>query len=325
MKKFKPKLLLQQTRQDLIELEYYGFIIHCDSKKSTKAIGETNNYPFFHRSCAKPLQASILVDFKTKDFFTLTDEEIAVCCASHTGEKVHIDLLKSILQKTGLNENDLQCPVIPPLNVEEQKKFETYSPLHNNCSGKHTLMLAICKQNGWDFKNYLDKNHPIQIAIYEKIKALCEESKDLPFTLDGCNAPNWATSLESLSKGFWNLFCEEEYKDIKTAFFKNPYLIGGNNRLDTQIMQMNQRLIAKVGAGGLCSVVNIDAKEVLTFKIIDADMRARSIVVIETLIDKGWLNTNSIDENLLKNSLNNVVTTETGVKTGEFKIINQTF
>lgn len=316
----KPKLLLQETRSGLVELQYYGWIVFCDSKKVIKTYGETNSYPFFQRSCAKPLQAAVINDFKTKDFYSLTDKEIAVCCASHTGEPVHLEILRSILKKADLTENDLQCPVVEPLNKEEQKKFDVYSPLHNNCSGKHTLMLAVCRQMGWETKKYLDKNHPLQKAVYKKIKELCEEENELPFTLDGCMAPNWATSLEGLSKGFHNLFCSEVYKDIKKAFIDAPYLIGGKDRPDTRIMELNHKLIAKAGAGGLMSIVNTETNEVLTFKIIDADMKARSIIAIETMIKIGWLNNNSIDKNLLENSLNKYVTTETGKIIGEYKI-----
>ena len=94
--------------------------------------------------------------------------------------------------------------------------------------------------------------------------------------------------------------------------------MGGNGRPETQIMQMNQRLIAKAGAGGLLCIVNTETNEVLTIKVMDADMKARSIAAIETMLRIGWLNKNSIDENLLKNSLNNIVTTETGQPLGEY-------
>ncbi len=321
MERLYPELLLQQKRSGLVELEYYGFIVHCDKNKNIKTTGNTNNHKFFHRSCAKPLQASIVDDFGTKDFYGFTDEEIAVCCASHSGEGVHLDLINSILEKSDLKEDDLQCPVIAPLNEEEQKKFKTYSKLHNNCSGKHALMLSICKQNCWDTETYLEKTHPIQRTILEKIKQLCEADYDLPFTLDGCMAPNWATTLEEMTLGFWNLFFEQETSSVQKAFLADPHILGGENRLDTQIMQMNRQLKAKVGAGGLCSVVNIDARESLSFKIVDADMKARSIIVIETLIKMGWLDKNSIDDCLLKNAFNKTVATETGLKIGEYILI----
>lgn len=323
MKKLSPKLLVQEIRSNLLELEFYGYIVFCGANKNIKTFGETKNHLFFHRSCAKPLQASLICDYGTKDYFKLTDEEIAVCCASHTGTPVHTDLIKNVLKKASLKEDDLLCPAIEPLCAEEQKKFKTYSKLHNNCSGKHALMLAICKENGWDTKNYLNTKHPLQLAVYNKIKTLCEAEYDLPYTPDGCSAPNWATRLEDFAKGFWNLFFEEKYSTIKYAFMKNPFISGGDYRLDTQVMQMNPALAAKVGAGGLCYIANTETKEVLGFKITDANMQARSIAVIETLIKIGWLNINSIDKKLLDISLNKSVKTETGEIVGEYKLCEE--
>lgn len=318
-----PEILLSENRSGLNELQFYGYVVKYDGL-NIENYGSTNNSLFFHRSCAKPLQASIIEDFKTKDFWNLSDEEIAVCCASHTGEPVHIDLIKGILSKIGLSEKDLQCPAIEPLNKEEQRKFTVYSPLHNNCSGKHTLMLAVCKQMGWDIENYLDKNHPLQIAVYDKIKNLCEMKNDMPYTPDGCTAPNWATPLENLAKGFYNVFCTDKCPDIKRAFVNNPYLIGGQDRPDTQIMLLNQKLAAKAGAGGVLCVANTEENSVLVFKITSADMKVRSIVAIETMLILGWLNKNSIDEKLLENSLNKFVKTETGEIVGEY-ILNDTY
>ena len=316
--KLKSAILLQEIRNSLVELEFYGYIIFCDKNKNIHSYGETQHYHFFHRSCAKPLQASIIQGLMTKDYYNLSEKEIAVCCASHTGEPVHLEILRGILKKANLTEKDLLCPAIEPLNKEEQKKFEVYSPLHNNCSGKHTIMLAICRQMGWDTKNYLDINHPLQKMIYKKIQTLCEEETELPATLDGCGAPIWATSLEGLTRGFYNLFCTEEYPDIKNSMQHNPYLIGGKDRPDTQIMELNQDLIAKAGAGGILCIANTRTKEVLTVKLTAADMRARSIIAIETMIKLDWINKNKTDINLLDKALNKKVLTETNRQVGEY-------
>ncbi len=313
----KPAILIKQTRSSLTEQEYHGFIILCDKDKKIKKIGQDCDYPFFHRSCAKPLQAAILKDFKTDEYYKLSPEEIAVCCASHTGEKIHIDILKNLLKKGGLKESDLLCPAIEPLNKEEQIKFfNNYSPLHNNCSGKHTLMLLICRQNGWDIKNYLDKDHPLQIAIYKKIQELCETGSELPFTLDGCGAPNFATSLSELAKGFYNIFCTDNYVKIKNAFLSHPYLIGGKHRPDTEIMRLNHSICAKAGAGGLICIADTSSKQVLVIKLMQADMQARSIAAVDAMIKLGWIdNINSIDYALLYNK---TVTTEEQKPVGEF-------
>ena len=320
MTRLTPELLVQQTRSNQLETEYYGYIVYCGKNKEIKTFGNTQKSFFFHRSCSKPLQASLICDYGTKDYYNLSDEEIAVCCASHTGEEIHTNLIKGILKKANLSEKDLLCPAIAPLSEKEQKKFTTYSKLHNNCSGKHALMLAICRQQGWDIKNYLDRNHPLQTAVYNKIKTLCEADYELPFTLDGCTAPNYATTLEDFAKGFGNLFFSPKYEIIKKAFMKNPIISGGENRLDSQLMMMNNKLAAKVGAGGLCYVANTETKEVLGFKIVDANMHARSIAVTAALIKLGWIDINSIEKKLLDVTLDKFVKTETGEIVGEYSL-----
>lgn len=318
--KQKGALLIQQTRSGLVEQEFYGFIVLLKKDGSIKKIGQDCNYPYFHRSSSKPLQASVMKDFKTDDFYQLTPEEIAVCCASHTGEKIHIDILKNLLKKGNLTESDLQCPAIEPLNKDEQRKFENnYSPLHNNCSGKHILMLLICRQNGWDTTNYLDRTHPLQIAVYKKIQELCETTKELPYTPDGCGAPNYATSLSELAGGFYNVFCTGNYLQIKNAFLKHPYLIGGKDRPDTEIMQLNHSLCAKAGAGGLLCIANTHSCEVLVVKLLEADMQARSIAAIDAMIKLGWVNNiSSTDYTLLYNK---TVTTEKQKPVGEYQSV----
>ena len=318
--KQKGALLIQQTRSGLVEQEFYGFIVLLKKDGSIKKIGQDCNYPYFHRSSSKPLQASVMKDFKTDDFYQLTPEEIAVCCASHTGEKIHIDILKNLLKKGNLTESDLQCPAIEPLNKDEQRKFENnYSPLHNNCSGKHILMLLICRQNGWDTTNYLDRTHPLQIAVYKKIQELCETTNKLPCTKDGCTAPNYATSLSELAAGFYNVFCKDDYAMIKNAFLKHPYLIGGNHRPDTEIMNLNPYICAKAGAGGLMCLANTALSQVLVIKLLEADMKARSIIALDSMIKLGWISKiNSNDENLLYNK---TVTTETNEPVGEYQSV----
>lgn len=315
---FHPQVLLTQTRNGLTELEFSGFIVFCGKNKNIKTIGTTNRYPFFQRSCAKPMQASLIADFDTKNYYSLTPEEIAVCCGSHTGEPVHLELLRGLLNRAGLSEKDLQCPAVPPLNKEEQKKYTGYSPLHNNCSGKHTLMLLLCKQNGWSTDNYLDFNHPLQKLVYNRIQELCETDSQLPATRDGCGAPNWALPLEEQTTGFLNLFCSEKYSVIKDAFLKHPYLIGGHDRQDTDIITHTHGISAKAGAGGLLSICNLNTAEAVTIKLIDADMKARILVAIELLKQLNWADKNSI--NNLLNIYSNIVTAENGEYVGRYEV-----
>jgi L-asparaginase II len=167
---------------------------------------------------------------------------------------------------------------------------EEYTTLHNNCSGKHIMMLGLCKLHNWDLETYDMPEHPLQKLIKEHIYQLCELKKEYPVTTDGCGVPIHAMPLENLGKGFLNLFCSKEYEKIKNAFLNNPYIIGGEDRTDTKIIENSENLIAKVGAGGLCVVVNTELEECLVVKVSDCDMKAREIITLDALKNMHWAN-----------------------------------
>ena len=96
--------------------------------------------------------------------------------------------------------------------------------------------------------------------------------------------------LDNMQKGYLNLFTAERYSKITQAFLEYPYIIGGEDRLDTKIMQNSKNLVAKVGAGGLCIVVNLDFADCLVIKVLDCDMQAREIATLSMLKKMDWVN-----------------------------------
>lgn len=304
MNNYSPAKLLEFIRDGLIEQEHLGFFVKISSDGSVFKIGEDKNYPYFLRSCAKPLQASLIINYELDKFYKMTDEEVAICCASHAGEACHVEVVRGFLEKIGLNESYLKCGLHKPLSKTEQNILlisgEQENILQNNCSGKHAMMLAICKKNGWEIDDYGKPEHPLQIAIKERINELCGIKKEYPVTKDGCGVPIYSMPLENMVKGYLNLFLSEKYSKIKKAFVKNPYLIGGEDRLDTAIMGVNDKLIAKVGAGGLCIVINLEKREGIIVKIMDCDMKARAICLIEALKQLNWLTEEMLNNDLVK-------------------------
>lgn len=286
-------VLLKYRRNGLAEQVHFGIVLHMNKNGVINKIGNDNGYKFYHRSCMKPLQVSPLIDLKIDEKYNLTSEEIAVCCASHTGDVEHQTRIRNILKKAGFTENDLLCHPHEPLSKDEQIRLirENKLPqkIHNNCSGKHSAMLMICKELGYDIKNYKDYEHPLSKYIVNHVCELCEVSKnEIVISKDGCGLPVIATTLESLGRGFLNLFCSKKYGKIKNAFLKHPYLIGGKGRLDSEIINASGNLVAKVGACGLCVVVNPEKEECLVVKIADSNMEARSIVTIDALQQLKW-------------------------------------
>lgn len=277
-------MLVEHIRDGLIEEEHDGFVL-------TSKYGNANDYPYYLRSCAKPLQASLMIDYGLDKKYGLTSAEIAFCCASHAGEKCHTDIAEALLKKFGLEYNWLKCGIHPPLFNKSTQEPITY--FHNNCVGKHILFLVLCKENGWDIETYDNIKHPLQQKVKDKISELCEikqknDSYPYNITKDGCGVPILAMPLKNILKGYINLFCNPKYEKIKNAYLENPYIIGGKDRLDTEIMQNTSELVAKVGAGGLCVVVNVAAKDGLIVKINDCNMDSRRLVVFEALNKLNW-------------------------------------
>ncbi len=285
--------LLKYRRNGLTEQIHYGVILHMNKDGIISKIGEDKGYKFYHRSCMKPLQVSPLIDLALDKKYNLSEEEIAVCCASHTGDLYHQEIIKNILKKAGFSEDDLLCHPHEPLSKDEQNRLIKNNleiqKLHNNCSGKHSAMLLICKELGFNTKNYKDFENPLSDFIIKQVCNLCEvDKKEIVISKDGCGLPVTATTLEALGRGFLNLFCDNKYEKIKSAFLNNPYVIGGKNRLDSEIINASGNLIAKVGACGLCVVINTQKQECIVVKIADSNMDARSIVTIDTLLQLKW-------------------------------------
>ncbi len=284
---FKPELVLKTKRSGIEDLQFFGFINLFSKEKNLLKIGVDNGALFLLRSLAKPFQASVMADFKTHEFYNFTKEEIAISAASHIGDIEHTKTVLGILKKIGLDENCLQCGTHKPLI----DTIKNPTPLHNNCSGKHAAMLAVCKHQGYDVNSYLDPNHPLQQEIYKKHLELCKcTPADMVLSYDGCNAPIYAMPFKNLALGYLNLFLDEKYKFLKDAYLKCPDIMGGKERTDSMIIKKGSgKLIAKIGAGGFLAVVNLDAARVLIIKMTTEDSKAREVAAQAMLLKLGWI------------------------------------
>ena len=271
--------LIEYIRNGLVEQVHFGLIIRMNKNGVIERIGNDNDYKFYHRSCMKPMQASLIIDLGIDKKYELSEDEIALCCASHAGDKIHQRIVKNILDKAGFTQEDLLCPSHEPLSKKENDflLLNSLSPkkIHNNCSGKHAAMLSICREKNFPVQNYKDLTHPLSDLVINHVCKLCEVKKDeIIISKDGCGLPVIATSLEQLGKGFLNLFTD-----------------------NTQIIENTKNVIAKVGACGLCVIVNIEKQEAVIIKIADSNMEARFYTAFEVLKQLNWLENNSIIEN----------------------------
>lgn len=316
------KLLSLNDRSGLVEEEHFGIIIKCSENKILKKIGEDNNYPFFMRSCMKPMQlAAISEIFDAYDF---TPEEIAVGQSSHAGEDIHVAAVQSILKKAGLSEDDLLCPPQEPLNRDSEDFLIRHNQkpraIHNNCSGKHASMLAYCKLKGYDTKNYDDFEHPMQKHILNFVaKTSGIDLASAPKTKDGCTLPVIAAPLHNLAQGYLSIFTNPEFSRIKDAVLKCPYHAGGHGRTDSEIIVAGEgKLTAKIGAGNICCVADLEEKTCYIIKVVDPDNKARGFILTHLLNNLGKFP--NFEKTYLAKMFSDDVTDEVGDVLGKVKL-----
>ena len=303
-----PESLLKVIRGNATENLHSGWICVVDSnQKVIFKRGNINDFIFL-RSVSKPIQALSVID----NNISVTQKELAIISGSHTGSKECLDTLKSLLKKQDLDLKSLQCGIHLPFDTKASAKLlnqkKSPSTLHNNCSGKHIGMLCACKKNNWSLKNYLNKNHPIQKLVLKNIKTL-SEAKKIYTAIDGCGVPTFSIPIINIAKMFSNLTKDKnhEYYKVVRAMQKYPYFMGGENRLDSEIIKAsNGKLISKVGAEGI--VIAAFNGNCTVVKIADGSQTARSIVMLKLLLKLKWLKESDIKGSPLKDILTKATT-----------------
>lgn len=304
------KILAKVIRGTTVESVHRGHLIAIDGVgRVIVSAGDPKTVTFF-RSAAKPFQAIPFITSGAADTFGFSEEEIALACASHSGEPRHVRIAQLMLDRCGLTESHLRCGAHLPFNEKESERMlragEFPTQLHNNCSGKHAAMLAFAKHIDADLPTYDSFDHPIQQSILKTVAAFAEMAeKKISLAVDGCAAPNFALPVSAMARSFLNLVSPPDsfHNEVRSAaarvvsaMTKFPELIGGTDRLDTMLMQAAEgRIISKVGADGvwLCGVLPCEkhpSGAAIALKIEDGDdKRARPVVAAEILRQFGIL------------------------------------
>ncbi len=285
-------------RGPLVESIHRGRLAVCDPQGNLlEAVGDTAAY-VYPRSSFKPFQALPLILSGAADAFGLTDEELAVACASHNAEKFHLDAVRSLLRKSGLTEDDLQSgahlPLYEPEADELIRNGEEPRPIHGNCSGKHAGMLAVCVHEGYPAASYRDPAHPLQRHILGLIAEICDLREDEVIVAgDNCGVPAFAVPLQSFATGLARTTTGAELPDelaraalrIRDAMREHPDLVAGTGRLDTELMGSTDLLIK----GGAEAVLAVGSQEGwgLALKISDGAHRAVRPVALAILGSRG--------------------------------------
>ena len=269
------------TRSGLEESVHHGAGIAIDADRTLATIGDPD-LVVYPRSCLKPMQAHALIGLGLE----LVDDQLAVACGSHDGSAAHLDAVRSILARYGFAESDLANTAARPHGGAARAAARAAgvepSSLQQNCSGKHAAMLGACRVNGWSTDDYLDPDHPLQMAIIAGIESLGAVVHHVG--TDGCGAPTHALSLRDLASAFAALAAPGS--EIARAMTTHPAMVGGPTRDVTLWMQSVPTLVAKEGASGVMAA-GLDDGRAIAFKVADGSDNARQAIVAEALRSVG--------------------------------------
>ncbi len=243
--------------------------------------------PWYPRSANKPLQAVGLLD---AGWQPASEQQVALACASHSGEEQHLAVVREVLAPLG--EDALGCP--PQLPLDEAAAHALLAAgggptrLHMNCSGKHAAMLATCRARGWPTEGYLDPAAPVQAAVQAALERLAGEPVRA-VAVDGCGAPQHALTLPGLARAFAALATAgpgTSERRVAEAVRAHPELVGGTGRDVTRLVRAVPGLVVKDGAEGVYAAALPDGSA-LALKVADGAKRAAQVAVVAGLVALG--------------------------------------
>lgn len=275
---WQPLFTIERSEQP--EVTVYGIVSVLEGRKSGAVPvvehGDVNAL-LWSRSVLKPWQFIGHWDVLAKAYPTLTEQQLAIMIASHSAEEFHQDILKSLMDLSGIDESYLGCPFTMPLSQTAKEKVKAQGGsqrrLYHNCSGKHLGFLMAIKAQGGDMRAYLDPKGSQFDVLKESLgKLLGRSSETFTWTTDGCQLPNYALSAREIATLYGTLlnrsFAErtagaklaEQCMKAGELMFKHPQIVGGTDRVDTQLMQGKLfgngalQIVAKEGADGLLAI-----------------------------------------------------------------------
>jgi L-asparaginase II len=294
-------VLVEVTRGSLVESVHRGSIAISDADGTIRfALGDIET-AVYTRSSLKPIQALPLVESGAAEAFGLGDEEIALACASHSGEQMHTTRIAAWLAKTGCLESDLACGAHPPrhdpTSEEMIRRGEKPTRIHNNCSGKHTGFLTVARHWKVAVSGYERLDHPVQQAVLTYVRKL--SGVEHPASgVDGCAAPNFALPLAGFARALAMIAGRRTpgAERILRAMTSHPELVAGTGRHCTALMRAAKgKAAVKIGAEGVYAGMLSDAGLGIALKIDDGAPRAAEIVIAAVLDQLGVLDGSATD------------------------------
>ncbi|WP_299968520.1 asparaginase [uncultured Roseobacter sp.] len=290
-----PAPMVEIWRGDFLESMHSGHAVVCDAAGQILHAWGDPEAVVLPRSSAKMIQALPLITSGAARAARLSTEQLALACASHNGAAIHTDRVETWLKTLGRADDALRCgPQMPDNRPAREALIRGDAPpcqMHNNCSGKHTGFLTLARHLNAG-SEYIEADHPVQRACLEAFETVTGESSP-GFGIDGCSAPNYATTLRAMARAMAHFAAAPEGSpeaQLHEAMRLHPDLVAGDGRACTELMQaMDGRVAIKTGAEGFFTAILPERGLGVALKITDGTTRASECAMAAILVKLGAL------------------------------------
>ncbi|MFN7709686.1 MAG: asparaginase [Holosporales bacterium] len=324
-------VLVEITRGTMVESSHCGHVAVVDHRGHlVSALGDPHQL-IYPRSSLKFLQALPLIETGAADAFELSDERLALACASHSGEEAHAEKVRAWLQELGLGEEDLELGIAPPMsNRVALAHAQAGLPLtkaYNACSGKHAGFMTTALHLGEPVKGYSQAAHPVQQRVAAVLDDLTHrKTGDRENGIDGCNVPVWGVEIQELA-GIMAQFARpsrvstaraEAMTRLVSAVQRHPWCLAGTHRFDTKIIELTAgAALVKMGAEGVHVGILPRLGLGVAIKINDGAGRASEVAMATVLQKLGVFD--GLDANQVTPLLLPEIQNQVGLAVGEMR------
>ena len=247
--------------------------------------------PTIPRSSIKPIQVLPLLRSGAADAYSISDYELTLGAASHSGEAAHVEAVDAWLTRIGLDRSALECGDDRPISVTETDRLlgegQQFEAIHNCCSGKHAGFLTIAQHFGIDPSGYIHREHPVQQLVTDTVAEFTGVDVDSQTSgADGCGIPTFSIPLDALALSMARLVTSEDpaAQRVTSVLAANPFWISGTDRMEVRASAAaTEPVLLKAGAEGVYMAALPERGVGIALKANDGAARAAEIAIAGVL------------------------------------------